>query len=155
MMADMKIVYQHEIDLSVYRQAGLTADGVWKALEDFARKPHEFIETLTSSTAKEIVGDTTPGLERELTFGQVKVTDVIEFARPRMTTLVPEQGNIGASRFDIDLIENDQTFSLRFSYSENSIPGVSDHPQIQGLREKAWLMKDRGIVRRILERSCA
>lgn len=151
----MKIVYQHEIDLSVYREAGLTADIVWRALEDFARKPHEFIETLSASKSKEVASDTTLRLERELNFGKVKVMDVIEFAKPRMTTLVPAQGNIGASRFDIDLIENDQKFSLRFSYSENPIPGVSDNRQIQGLREKAWLMKDRDIVRRILERNCA
>lgn len=154
-MADLKTVYQHDIDLSVYRDAGLTADIVWSALEDFARKPQEFIETLTNCTFKEIAGDTALRLDRELTFATTKVVDVIEFAKPRMTTLVPAQGSIAASRFDIDLVENDRDFYLRFSYSENPIPGVSDNRQIQGLREKAWLMKDRDVVRRILERCCA
>lgn len=154
-MADIAIVYQHDIDLTIYRDAGLTADIVWRALEDFARKPQEFIETMTHSTSKQIAGDTALRLERELTFGSTKIVDVIELSKPRMTTLVPAQGTIPASRFDVDLVENDREFYLRFSYSESPIPGVSDNRQIQGLREKAWLMKDRDIVRRILERYCA
>lgn len=154
-MSDIKTVYQHEIDLSMYRDAGLTPEAVWQALEDFARRPHEFIETLTSSTSKSVTSDTAVRLERELVFGKTKIVDVIELAKPKVTTLVPAQNSIAASRFDIELIENDKQFLLRFSYAEAPIPGVSDNRRIQCLREQAWLMKDRDIVRRILERTCA
>ncbi len=151
-MADFAKVYEHCIDLSQYRDAGLTVDIVRKGLADYVVRPQLFIETLTGCVCRTVAGDVEDVFERELTFGKVKVTDTTRLTESGLRTMVPKQGEITPSCFEIELVDDERGFYLVFSYSEEPIAGVSDNAQIHGLRQQAWLMKDRDIVDRILQR---
>lgn len=152
-MSDIRTVFEHEIELTQYLDAGLTVEGLWRGLEDFVRSPHEFVEPMAASTVREVASDEGVCLERELDFGNFRVRDAVRMLPPRsVSTLVPAAGEIPESRFDITVLEDGDTLRLRFSYAEPHLPGVSDNSKLQGLRERAWLMKDRDVVRTILLR---
>lgn len=152
-MSDVRTVFEHEIELTNYVDAGLTVEGLWRGLEDFVRRPHEFVESMSASVVHEVSTDDGLCFDRELDFGNFKVHDAVRMHPTHsVSTHVPAAGDISESRFDIVVVQDGGELKLRFSYAEPHLAGVSDNPKLQGLRERAWLMKDRDVVRTILTR---
>lgn len=147
-------VFEHEIDLSVYLDAGLTSADVWRGLESFALEPHKFIEHMHSSRVTPAASDAARRLLRRLDFNPPVIEDVVELddeAR-RLTIFVPATDTVAESELVMQIVEARGLLKIAFRYFGRPLEGA-EASQIEGLLHKAWLMKDRDIVRRILART--
>lgn len=150
----MQKVFEHSIDFSGYRDRGLTRALLWAGLEDFARHPHEYVESMQTSRVSDCASDDgRKRLVRELDFGgSLVVADVVELYAPeRLTTLVPASGPIPESRLDITIEDGGDALKLHFVYFETpNAEAAALTETMKALRQKAWLAKDQGLARQLL-----
>lgn len=153
-MSTMPVVFEHDIDLTMYLEAGLTVQVLWEQIEAFARQPHAFVSTMRSSKVREVASDTGQCLQRTIDFENFSFEDVVLLHAPdRMRTVVPATGTIAASSFEIRLMHTSTTLGLHFCYAQEAVADVSDNASLRQLQFQAWAMKDRDVVRTMLARA--
>ena len=106
-----------------------------------------------SSRVTPAASDVARRLLRRLDFNPPVIEDVVELddeAR-RLTIFVPATDTVAESELVMQIVEARGLLKIAFRYFGCPLEGA-EASQIEGLLHKAWLMKDRDIVRRILAR---
>lgn len=162
-MAELQKVHWHAVHVAKggkclvhgFLDKPIEKQALWAGLEAFARRPHEFVESLERSEVTE-TQDASGALvlERLLDYGKFQVSDkVFLLPQQRVVIEVPATHWYPALRLEIELKEAAPAdFYLFFSYFAQDETVLGETEQIKGLRKMAWTDKDRTLVDAILKR---
>lgn len=162
-MSELKKVHWHAIHVAKdgkclvrgFEGKSIKKAGLWAGLEAFARKPHEFVESLERSEVRQLSSDAQAViLERLLDYGKFQVTDKVFLMPPEQLVIeVPKTHWYPQLRLEIELKEAmSADYYLFFSYYACAMRQVGETAQIQDLVKMAWTDKDRTLMQTILQR---
>lgn len=141
-------VFEHKIDLGMYVDCGLTPEFIWTEIERYVHHPEAFNHLAQGAKVKRIPNEMhEEQFERVISLGKVKVEEFIVLEAPsKMTIRIQPTKQYPASRFELN-IEMEEQLAITFTYFEipQNLPA-----QLQGLREQAWVAKDREFVQSLL-----
>ena len=143
--------HEHIIRVSQGPQDGITSEDLWKALLEFVRRPHFYVEHLTNSQIiSEKPQENGTRFERQLNFDKIKVEDVVD-ALPESKTIITHvkpSSQYPESSLLIRIEEPEaDTLFIRFIDEEEQ---HDENPLLQDLRRQAYEAKDQHLVEGLL-----
>ncbi len=127
----------------------LTGSHLFRHLEQYARRPHEYFDPIESSEVTEDIENNRHVFHRVLHFGPMTVEDKVTFLdSTTMVTDISPTKDYPASRLTVKIeSSDDDAVFLHFVYEEDSeTPPAEDI--FLSLRRKAYEEKDRDMVDR-------
>ena len=148
----MKTFHEHIICISRSGE-GISGGMLWTLLEDFAKKPEDFIDLIERSTIGAV---TDLGEEHASQFvhgvhfasGQ-DFQEIVRLEHDKRRYVADHKTSSAESRFSIEIVEPEEgALFLRFKYEE----ATSAEPQpdfVVGLRKQAYEAKDQDLAKRL------
>lgn len=160
----MNEVFAHEVPLwelmeklPVCPSHPITRTELWSAVRFVLLHRPEFCELFQKVVPSEPVSDDARSAKLKVQLqGDSWIEEEVTFTPDEKILIrLPGTRTYPSSSTEIEILEDKERFTLRFTYSENleekKSLGISYPPEIEALRHQAWQMKDEEIVSGVIK----
>ncbi len=148
MRMNLEKIFEHEIGLGLQPSAAPSMEDVWGKLIYLMKNPQLTVPTIEKIEILDAPEDGSGFFSRKISFGTFEVNDVVSGLKPQsISVAIAESDLFPESCLNIEIVKRPQgRFVLRFTYYEDTGHLKSEkNPLIKGLREQAFVEKDRNL----------